>query len=101
MPNPRWKVRPTGSTWGDFGPDDQLGRLNLVTPEKVKQGIAEVKHGKSFGLSMPLDYPGGNVLTPRRMPPVLAPTSGATSRTWPTRSRSDNPRSSTSCAMTS
>ena len=38
MPNPRWKIKPAGSTWGDFGPDDQLGRLNLVTPEKVKQG---------------------------------------------------------------
>ena len=39
MPNPRWKIKPAGSTWGDFGPDDQLGRLNLVTPEKVKQGL--------------------------------------------------------------
>jgi len=36
--NPRWKHRPAGSTWGDFGPDDQIGRLNLLTPEKVKQG---------------------------------------------------------------
>ena len=45
MPNPRWKIKPAGSTWGDFGPDDQLGRLNLVTPEKVKQGVAEVQRG--------------------------------------------------------
>ena len=74
MPNPRWKIKPAGSTWGDFGPDDQLGRLNLVTPEKVKQGIAEVREGLSFCLSMPLDYPGGNVLNPRRNPPVLSPT---------------------------
>jgi len=29
----RWKNRPEGSTWGDFGPDDQLGRLNLLTPK--------------------------------------------------------------------
>ena len=58
MPNPRWKIKPAGSTWGDFGPDDQLGRLNLVTPEKVKQGVAEVREGRSFCLSMPLDYPG-------------------------------------------
>ena len=29
--NPRWRRRPEGSTWGDFGPDDQLGRLNLIT----------------------------------------------------------------------
>ncbi|HEX4986631.1 MAG TPA: cyclase family protein [Burkholderiales bacterium] len=70
----RWKKRPEGSTWGDFGPDDQLGRLNLLTPEKVKQGIAEVKEGLTFCLSLPLDYPGGNVLNPRRHPPILRPT---------------------------
>src|SRR5258708_36755316 len=70
----RWKKRPEGSTWGDFGPDDQLGRLNLLTPEKVKQGVAEVREGLSFCLSLPLDYPGGNLLNPRRQPPVLRPT---------------------------
>jgi hypothetical protein len=70
----RWKRRPPGSTWGDFGPDDQLGRLNLLTPEKVKQGVAEVREGLTFCLSLPLDYPGGNALNPRRFPPVLQPT---------------------------
>jgi hypothetical protein len=70
----RWKHRPQGSTWGDFGPDDELGRLNLVTAEKVLQGIAEVKAGKTFCLSLPLDYPGGNIINPRRTPPVLKPT---------------------------
>ena len=39
--NPRWNVRPEGSTWGDWGPDDQLGRVNLLTPQKVLEGIAE------------------------------------------------------------
>jgi len=72
--NTRWTRRPEGSTWGDFGPDDQNGRLNLVTPEKVRQGIAEVREGLTFCLSLPLDYPGGNVLNPRRLPPVLRPT---------------------------
>jgi kynurenine formamidase len=65
----RWKHRPEGSNWGDFGPDDQLGRMNLLTAEKVRQGIAEVHEGKTFCLSLPLDYPGGNVLNPRRHPP--------------------------------
>ena len=74
MAESRWKRRPEGSTWGDFGPDDQLGRLNLLKPEKVKQGVAEVREGLSFCLSLPLDYPGGNVLNPRRYPPVLRPT---------------------------
>src|SRR5207245_2900207 len=30
--------------------------------------------GLSFCLSLPLDYPGGNVLNPRRHPPLLRPT---------------------------
>jgi kynurenine formamidase len=72
--NPRWTRRPEGSTWGDFGPDDQRGRLNLLTPRKVLQGIAEVREGRTFCLSLPLDYPGGNVLNPRRHPPKLRPT---------------------------
>ena len=65
----RWKQRPAGSNWGDFGPDDQRGRMNLVTPEKVLQGVAEVKTGKRFCLSLPLDYPGGNKVNARRRPP--------------------------------
>lgn len=74
MSNPRWTRRPEGSTWGDWGPDDQLGRLNLLTPQKVLQGIAEVKVGRAFCLSLPLDYPGGAVVNPRRHPPELMPT---------------------------
>jgi hypothetical protein len=70
----RWKRRPEGSTWGDWGPDDQLGRLNLITPERRKRAIAEVREGRVFCLSLPLDVPGGNVLNPRRHPPVLRPT---------------------------
>ena len=70
----RWKHKPPNSNWGEFGPDDQRGRMNYVTREKVLQGVAEVKEGRSFCLSLPLDYPGGNVLNPRRNPPRLAPT---------------------------
>lgn len=68
----RWVNRPEGSNWGDFGDDDRLGRLNLVTPEKVLQGVAEVRVGRSFCLSLPLDYPGGSVLNPRRFPPQIS-----------------------------
>ena len=74
MSNPRWKHRPQGSNWGDFGPDDQIGRLNLLTPQKVREGIAEVKEARPFCLSLPLDYPGDNALNPRRYPPKLRPT---------------------------
>lgn len=70
----RWKQRPPGSNWGDFGDDDQLGRLNLLTPEKVKEGVREVREGVVFSLSLPLDLPGGNVLNPARHPPRIMPT---------------------------
>ena len=73
--NKRWVNRPAGSNWGEFGPDDQRGRMNYVTREKVLQGIAEVKEGRTFCLSLPLDYPGEQVLNPRRAPPRLAATS--------------------------
>jgi kynurenine formamidase len=71
--NKRWKIRPEGSTWGDWGEDDQLGRLNLINEEKVLQGIAEVKTGKTFCLSLPLDYPGGQVINKVRKPPQIHP----------------------------
>ncbi|RVU14005.1 cyclase family protein [Methylobacterium oryzihabitans] len=77
---PRWTRRPEGATWGDFGADDERGRLNLLTPEKVRQGVAEVREGLTFCLSLPLDYPGGNVLNPRRHPPQIRPTVRATGR---------------------
>ncbi len=91
MAGKRWKNRPEGSTWGDYGPDDQLGRLNELTPEKVLQGIAEVKAGKTFCLSLPLDYPGGNVLNPRRHPPQIRPTRRVGRPNWIYRTEWDHP----------
>jgi hypothetical protein len=87
MDDARWKRRPEGSNWGEFGSDDECGRLNLITPEKVLQGIAEVRDGRSFCLSLPLDYPGGNVLNPRRFPPVRFATNraGEANYTYPLR----------------
>ena len=67
----RWQRRPEGSNWGEFGPDDERGRLNLLTPEKVRQGLAEAREGITFCLSLPLDIPGSNKLNPRRYPPRL------------------------------
>jgi len=72
----RWAERPAGSTWGDFGPDDVLGRLNLMGPEQVRRGVAEVADGHTFCLSLPLDQPlrPGRALSPHRLPPVVRPT---------------------------
>ena len=69
----RWKIRPHGSNWGDFGPDDQLGRLNLLNEARVLTAVKEVRTGRNFCLSMPLNLPGGNAINPSRLPPELKP----------------------------
>lgn len=73
MSTDRWKRRPEGSTWGDFGPDDQLGRINLLTPERRKAAAAEVREGLTFCLSLPLDRPSEKVMAPYRHALVLRP----------------------------
>jgi kynurenine formamidase len=69
----RWTRRPEGSNWGDFGEDDQLGRMNLITPEVRLAALREVREGRVFALSLPLDYPGGEPEdAPRRGPKLFA-----------------------------
>ena len=66
----RWVNRPEGSNWGDFGDDDQIGRMNLLTPQIRLAAMAEVREGIAFTLSLPLDVPTVP-LAPSRHPPVL------------------------------
>jgi kynurenine formamidase len=63
------KQRPPGSNWGDYGADDRIGRLNELTADRVVRAAAEIRTGRTFCLSLPLDYPGGNVVFPFRHPP--------------------------------
>jgi hypothetical protein len=42
---PLQRPGPPLNAWGQFGVDDELGRLNFITPEVIKNGVAEVKHG--------------------------------------------------------
>lgn len=69
MRQKRWLNRPEGSNWGEFGPDDQVGKLNLLTPERRRVAAAEICEGRVFTLSLPLDYPGGNALFQYRREP--------------------------------
>jgi hypothetical protein len=43
------------SNWGRWGKDDQLGTVNLITPEKRKQAVALVKDGVSVSLAHDAD----------------------------------------------
>ncbi len=74
----RWKHRPEDSNWGEFGADDQIGRMNLVTPQRRLAAVREVTEGIAFSLSLPLDYPGGANLVPSRRAPRIEATRRAT-----------------------
>jgi kynurenine formamidase len=39
------------SNWGRWGRNDQLGALNLITPEKRREAVSEVKEGISISLA--------------------------------------------------
>jgi len=43
--------------WEVFGPEDQLGSVNLLTPERVKQAAGLIRTGQVFNLSLPLNFP--------------------------------------------
>jgi hypothetical protein len=69
----RWLRRPAGANWGLFGDDDQVGRMNLITPQHRRRAIAEALEGRVFLLGLPLDVPKGQIF-PGRRAPRLQPT---------------------------
>ncbi len=48
---------PPHSAWGVFGDDDQIGTLNLLTPERVAAAARLARHGQVFALNWELELP--------------------------------------------
>lgn len=48
---------PEGSSWGLWGPDDVLGCLNRLTPERALRGVGCVRKGAVFPLNWDLKLP--------------------------------------------
>lgn len=46
------------SNWGRWGPDDQIGTLNLVEPHHIAEAAKLAKTGRVFALGIPLDSNG-------------------------------------------
>ena len=44
--------------WGKWGPDDEIGVLNYITPEDIVNAARLVRKGKVFRLGLPLDENG-------------------------------------------
>jgi hypothetical protein len=51
------KHGPPGNAWGLFGEKDEMGRLNLLTPETVKEAAKEIKEGVRVSLDWHLSKP--------------------------------------------
>lgn len=45
-------------SWGRWGPDDELGMANNVTPDTVRAAAGLVRTGAAFSLAMPLNRSG-------------------------------------------
>lgn len=46
------------SNWAKWGPDDQRGTLNYVTPAKVAEAARLVRDGRAISLQLPMDENG-------------------------------------------
>ena len=59
------------SNWGRWGPDDELGTLNLIDDAAVQRGIAAARTGRRFSLAIRLDANGPQMGTiPGRINPL-------------------------------
>jgi kynurenine formamidase len=56
--------------WGRFGPDDELGTLNYITPETIAGACRLATAGKVFALGIPLQRDGPQSGTRARFNPI-------------------------------
>ena len=56
--------------WGRWGPDDELGTLNYITPERIAAACRLATTGKVFALGIPLDRNGPQSGTRQRFNPI-------------------------------
>ncbi len=52
------KVAQKCSNWGRWGPDDEIGTLNFISPEAIVAAAALVRRGKAFSLGLNFDREG-------------------------------------------
>lgn len=45
--------------WGRWGPEDELGTMNLITPEKVRAAASLVRSGRRVSMAIPINKVAG------------------------------------------
>lgn len=62
-PHPAYDDLPDGTSWAHFGPGDERGTINFLTPARIAAAAQLVRTGRSFGLDYAIDafepYPTG------------------------------------------
>ena len=58
------------NNWGKWGPDDEVGSLNYLTPDKIVAASKLIKTGKVFTLQCPLTQDWNEPLWPGRSPSI-------------------------------
>jgi len=59
------------NNWGRWGPDDEVGTLNLITDEVVRKAAACIRTGRRFALGIPLGLDGPQLgFIPGRINPL-------------------------------
>ena len=56
--------------WGKWGPDDEIGTLNYITPEAIARACRLATAGKVFALGIPLQREGPQSGTRQRFNPI-------------------------------
>ncbi|HEY1635422.1 MAG TPA: cyclase family protein [Acidimicrobiales bacterium] len=76
MAYPGWfhRLAKKVNNWGRWGPDDEVGTINLITPEVRTRAVACARTGRSFSLALPLSESEGiqTGMLPGRLNPVRA-----------------------------
>ena len=57
-PNTKQLLEGLPKNWGKWGPDDQVGTLNYITPQNIIDASRLVKKGKVFSLGLNFDRTG-------------------------------------------
>src|SRR5512132_3104149 len=64
------KIALSVRNWGRWGPDDEIGTLNYITPERIAAACRLATTGKVFALGIPLDRNGPQSGTRQRFNPI-------------------------------
>ncbi|KPM56553.1 cyclase [Frankia sp. R43] len=71
MPEEFHELARAVNNWGRWGPADERGTLNLLTPEAVRAGAALARHGRLFPLALGLSANGPQTgMVPGRLNPL-------------------------------